>query len=135
MTTKPLSKKALKDQERQEAITTLLTLLKPNDVVYTDIKSVSASGMSRQIACFIPYLNNENKPRIRDITWFVSKACDLKIGSKGGLIVGGCGMDMAFSVVYNLGCTLWPNGTPEQYDHHNKKSDSYGGYALKKEAL
>ena len=135
MTSKPLSKKALKGQEKQEAIATLLTLVKPNDVIYTDIKSVSASGMSRQISCFITYLNDEGQPRIKDITRLVSKACDLKIGSKGGLIVGGCGMDMAFSVVYNLGRTLWPNGTPEPHGRRNGESDSCGGYALKKEVL
>lgn len=129
------TKKALKEQERQEAIATLLTLVKPNDVIYTDIKSVSASGMSRQIACFITYLNDEAKPRIKDITWLVSRACDLKIGSKGGLLVGGCGMDMAFSVVYNLGRTLWPNGTPEPHGRRNGEPDSCGGYALKKECL
>ncbi len=134
MTSKPSSKKALKDQERQEAIATLLGLLKPNDIVYTDIKSVSSSGMSRQIACYIAY-NNEGKARIREITGFVSKVCDLKIGSKGGLVVGGCGMDMAFSVVYNLGRTLWPNGTPEPHGRRNGEPDSCGGYALKKEAL
>lgn len=129
------TKKALKEQEREEAIATLLTMVKPNDVIYTDIKSVSASGMTRQIACFITYLNDNGQPRIKEITWFVSKACDLKIGSKGGLVVGGCGMDMAFSVVYNLGRELWPNGTPEPHGRRNGEPDSCGGYALKKESL
>lgn len=135
MNTKPLSKKAQKEASRQEAIATLLTLVKPNDVIYTDIKSVSSSGMSRQIACFTTYLNEEGQARVKDVTWFVSKACDLKIGSKGGLVVGGCGMDMAFSVVYNLGRTLWPNGTPEPHGRRNGVADSCGGYALKKESL
>lgn len=135
MTSNTLSKKALKDQERQEAINTLLKWLKPNDIVYTDVKSVSSSGMSRQIACYVAYHVDGDKPRIKDITWFVSKVCDLKIGSKGGLVVGGCGMDMAFSVVYNLGRTLWPNGTPEPHGRRNGEPDSCGGYALKKESL
>jgi len=134
MTSKPLSKKALKDQEKQEAINTILKWVKPNDIVYTAIKSVSSSGMSRQIACYIAH-DNDGKPRIKDITWFVSKACGLKIGSKGGLIVGGCGMDMAFNVVYNLDRTLWPNGTLEPHGRRNGQPDSDGGYALKKESL
>lgn len=132
---KPLSKKAVKEQEKQEAIATLLKLVKPNDVIYTDIKSVSSSGMSRQIACYIAYTNEQGQARIKEITWLVSKACDLKIGSKGGLLVGGCGMDMAFSVVYNLGRTLWPNGTLEPHGRRNGEPDSCGGYALKKESL
>lgn len=129
------TKKAIKEQEKQEAITTLLKLVKPNDIIYTDIKSVSSSGMSRQIACYIGYLNDNGQPRIKEITWFVSKACELKIGSKGGLLVSGCGMDMAFSVVYNLGRTLWPNGTPEPHGKRNGVPDNCGGYALKKESL
>lgn len=132
---KTLSKKALKGQEKQEAIATLLTLVKPNDTIYTDIKSVSSSGMSRQITCYITYLNDVGQPRIKEITWLVSKACDLKVGSKGSLLVGGCGMDMASSVVYNLGRTLWPTGTPEPHGRRNGEPDSCGGYALKKESL
>ncbi len=129
------TKKAIKEQEKQDSITTLLSLVKPNDVIYTDIKSVSSSGMSRQIACYVAYIDEQEKARIREITWLVSKALDMRIGSKGGLIVGGCGMDMAFSVVYNLGCTLWPNGTPEPHGRRNGEPDSDGGYALKKESL
>ena len=132
---KTLSKKALKEQEKQEATATLLTLVKPNDVIYTDVKSVSSSGMSRQIACYIAYNNEQGQARVKEITWHIAKACDLKIGSKGGLVVGGCGMDMAFSVVYNLGRTLWPNGTPEPHGRRNGELDSCGGYALKKESL
>ena len=132
---KTLSKKAQKELERKEAITTLLRLVKPNDVIYTDIKSVSASGMSRQIAFYIAYTNRQGQARIKEITYYVAKALDHKIGSKSGLIVGGCGMDMAFSVVYSLGRTLWPNGTPEPHGTRNGEPDSCGGYALKKEAL
>ena len=132
---KTLSKKAIKEQEKQEAIATLLTLVKPNDIIYTDIKSVSSSGMSRQIACYIAYNNEQGQARVKEVTWYVGRACDLKIGSKDGLLVGGCGMDMAFSVVYNLGRTLWPNGTSEPHGRRNGEPDSCGGYALKKESL
>lgn len=132
---KPLSKNAVKDQEKQEAITILSQWVKPNDIIYTYIKSVSSSGMSRQIACYIAYNNELGQARIKEITWHIARACELKIGSKGGLIVGGCGMDMAFSVVYNLGRTLWPNGTLEPHGRRNGEPDSCGGYALKKESL
>lgn len=129
---KALSKKAIKEQETQEVINTLLTLLKPKDVIYTDIKSVSSSGMSRQITC---YITSTNELGLNDITWLVSKACGLTIGSKGGLVVKGCGMDMAFLVVYNLGRILWPNGTPEPHGGRNGVPDSDGGYALVKGSL
>ena len=132
---KTLSKKALKEQEKQDAIATLLQWVKPNDVIYTSVKSVSSSGISRQIACYIAYTNNQGQARVKEITWHIARACDLKLGSKCGLVVGGCGMDMAFSVVYNLGCILWPNGTPEPHGRRNGEPDSCGGYALKKESL
>ena len=129
------TKKALKEQEKREAIATLLNILKPDDTVYTDVKHVASSGMSRQIAVFVPYVDNEGKARIKEITWLVSTALGIKVGSKYGLIMGGCGMDMCFSVVYRLGMALWPNGTPEPHGRRNGQPDSCGGYALKKEDL
>jgi hypothetical protein len=124
-----ITKKQAKINEKQEHINTLLELLKPNDLVYTSLKSASSSGMSRQIAVYIAYTNEQGQERIKDITWLVGKALDLKIGSKGGLVVGGCGM--GFHVVYGLGRTLWPNGTPEPHGKRNGVPDSDGGYALK----
>lgn len=49
---------------------------------------------------------------------------------RGGLKVGGCGMDMGFSVVYGLGMALWPNGTPKPHGVRNGEPDSDGGYAI-----
>ena len=58
---------------------------------------------------------------------------DMKIGKHGGLVVGGCGFDAGFEVVYNLGSLLWPNGTPEPHGTRNREPDSTGGYALKQD--
>lgn len=123
---KKQTKAQIKAVERDEAIVNLLQLLKPNKTVYTSLNSVSSSGMSRQIGVYVV-----DGDSIRNITWLVSQALDYKIGSKDGLIVGGCGMDMGFSVVYNLGYSLWPNGTPEPHGRRNGVPDSRGGYALK----
>jgi len=46
-------------------------------------------------------------------------------------VVGGCGMDMGFAVVYDLGLSLWPAGTPAPHGTRNGEPDSNGGYALK----
>lgn len=129
------TKKQEKAQAQQEAVNTLLDMIKPNDLVYTALKSVSSGGMSRQIAVYLPYVNNEGQSRIKDITYFVGKALDLKVGSKDGLVVGGCGMDMGFNTIYNLGRTLWPNGTQEPHGTRNGVPDSAGGYALKQSWL
>lgn len=46
-----------------------------------------------------------------------------KVDTKhGGIRIRGCGMNMGDALVYDLGATLWPHGTPEIRD---------GGYALK----
>lgn len=78
---------------------------------------------------------NTKKALKEQETWLVSQALGIKIGSKYGLIASGCGMDMCFSVVYNLGMVLWPNDTPEPHGRRNGQPDSCGGYALKKEDL
>ena len=49
---------------------------------------------------------------------------------RGGLKVHGCGMDMGFSIVYGLGCALWPNGTDKPHGTRNGEPDSAGGYAI-----
>jgi hypothetical protein len=60
-----------------------------------------------------------------------ARAMNDRIADNGGIIIGGCGMDMGFALVYNLGSTLWPNGTPEPHGTRNREPDSDGGYALK----
>lgn len=45
--------------------------------------------------------------------------------------IGGCGMDMGFALVYELGMKLWPDGTPEPHGQRNGEPDSNGGYALR----
>ena len=69
------------------------------------IKHVSQSGMSRHISFF--YIRN-NEPRfITPISDFL----DYKMNKyHDALVVGGCGMDMAFSVVHHL---------QEQMQHYN----------------
>ena len=54
-----------------------------------------------------------------------------KRADDGGIKIGGCGMDMGFYLVYNLGYTLYPNGTPKQHGTRNGEPDFDGGYAFK----
>lgn len=103
-------------------------------VVYTSLRHVSASGMSRVIAVFIARPDGG----MVDATWSVGKiigepVAKTKCGE--GLRVGGCGMDMGFHVVYNLGMCLWPKGTEKPHSTRNSEPDSCGGYALKHEWL
>lgn len=104
-TDKPLTKKAQKEQERQEAIARLRTYLQPGDTVYCVLRHVSASGMSRRIDL---YVMKDNEPLW--ISSLAARACEWRLSDKQGIIVGGCGMDMGFHLVYSLSYTLFPNG-------------------------
>lgn len=111
---------------KQQAIESLLEILKPGQTVFCTLRSVSGSGMSRRISFHV--VKGED---FKQIDYLVARACGYKQSDKGGLIVSGCGMDTGFAVVYNLGGAVWPDGTPEPHGRRNGAPDSDGGYALK----
>lgn len=97
--------------ERIEAIETLRTFLKPGDTVTTNVTRVSRSGMSRSIMCQAIRPNaHTGKPAIVDITWLVARAVGVRLDNEGNAVMGGCGMNMCFALVYNLGRVLFPEG-------------------------
>ena len=88
----------------EQAKKSLLNILKPDDTVYTVLRHVSASGMSRRIdlytfkddkkiylSGYFAYLRGEEPP-------------------KDGYKVGGCGMDMGYHLVHGLGYRLFGDG-------------------------
>ncbi len=134
-----------KDQ-KETAITYLKKTLKPGRTIYTDVKQVSRSGMSRHIKCYIV-----DGGKIQNITWHISRVLGYSIDrDDGGLKVSGCGMDMGFHVIYNLAYTLFPKGykcpgeSCRSNDHFNdhtitrekgKHKHSDGGYAFDQQWL
>jgi len=89
--------------EKAVAIEQLRALLKPGDTVYCVLRSVSRSGMSRNISFFI------QDHTCIDV--YIHDALSYSFAKSGsGLCVGGCGMDMGFAVVYDLGMKLFPDG-------------------------
>jgi hypothetical protein len=80
--------------------------LKPGDKVYTILRQVSRSGMSRHISTVINTKDGGNY----DITYLVARLLGERRHDDGGMVVGGCGMDMGFETVYRLGYALWPDG-------------------------
>lgn len=126
-----------KEAERQEAIEKLRGILKPGDMVYTILRHVSRSGMSRDISVL--------SSAEQDITWLVGRVLDYRRADNGGLRVGGCGMDMGFHIVHNLSYALFPgsfvcigpwcpandhsNGGRDYTPHLHSKGAA--GYALK----
>jgi hypothetical protein len=124
--------------EKAEAIKELRKMIKPGTTVYTVLRHVSSSGMTRGIDLYII-----RKGELVWITAYAGQAIGSPQSMKDwrenrGLRVGGCGMDMGFHLVYSLGYALFPkgfipakagrsmgrNGTPAT------ELDKDGGYAL-----
>lgn len=88
--------------------------LPPGSSVYTSVLHVSRSGMSREIAAYV-----HTPTGIENISWQVAAITGQRYGERGGVIVGGCGMDMTFALVYGLSRRLYPEG------HKCTGSDGY----------
>lgn len=92
--------------ERDEAVQSLREILKPGTTVFTILRHVSASGMSRLIDL---YIIEDNQPS--RLTWSASKALDYPYSRKReALRVVGCGMDMGYHVVYSLSAKVLGDG-------------------------
>ena len=98
------AQKAEAQKAEQDARKFLLSL--KGRKIYATINSVSRSGMSRRIEFYVIMQADElgtDQPDIRRIGWYIHKATGRKYDAdKGGLLVGGCGMDMIFHVLSNL---------------------------------
>lgn len=130
-----------KSQEAAEALQTISEIIKPGDTIYTVLRSVSRSGMSRTIDLYIMATDRDGKAYPRRISYLVAKACGFTYdNSRDALKVGGCGMDMGYHVVYTLARTLYRDGfTIEDGKRYGRNSanvgetDKDGGYALRQE--
>ncbi len=119
-----LSKKEYERLLRQGCIENLRVYLKPkrgeSTTIYTMLRHVSASGMSRRISAF--YVNRKTGELI-SLDWYIERILGWKRSDKGGIIVGGCGMDMGFHLIYSLSSAIY-------HDPKNKKGRD-SGYTLK----
>ncbi len=106
MTTTTMRKKEQKQADYDYAKKQLLAhYLNEGDTVYTVLRSVSSSGMSRTIS-----LKVARGGQILDLTYFASIVLGWPLVEKNGsraLRVGGCGMDMGFHTVYTLARVLF----------------------------
>jgi hypothetical protein len=127
--------------EREEALIMLHKFIQPGNTIYTILRHVSRSGMSRVIDLY----QTRGEPQ-----WLSGYASRVGLGRfdcrRQGIRVGGCGMDMGFHLVYNLSYILFPNGFDcigednrcpsndhsngdRNYSPDNRHKD--GGYALR----
>lgn len=111
---------------RLQYVARLRETIRPKQDVYTILRSVAASGMSRTLSVATVGADSQ----IHDITGAVAIALGERTTDRGHIRVGGCGFDAGFDVVYRLGRALWPDGTPEPHGARNGQPDSDGGYAL-----
>lgn len=113
--TTTMSKKEQKREEFEYAKKQLLAhYVNEGDTVYTVLRSVSSSGMSRTIS-----LKVARDGKILDLTYFASVVLGWPLVEKNGsraLRVGGCGMDMGFHTVYTLARVLFRDKYEEQAD-------------------
>ena len=89
-------------QDRADRKAQLIDHLQGITTIYTIVRKVAASGMSREIS-LLAVKNGE----IMDITWGACVAMDASL-NKGGnaIIVKGCGMDLCWHTVERLSQTL-----------------------------
>lgn len=101
---KVLSAKELdRDYCKEQLLTNYLADSRP--VIYTSLRSVSSSGMTRQIS-----LGVVNDGEYYDITYLAAGVLGESLHETNGsrsIRVNGAGMDMGFHLVYNLSLSLY----------------------------
>lgn len=118
--------------DKAEALKRLGAALKPGDEIKCILRSVSRSGMSRVISFYI--VKDDD---LCGLDWPIAVALGYPL-ARDGVKVGGCGMDMGFAVVYNVGRVTFPKGCAlkhsprkEQEKRAGQKREQDGGYALR----
>lgn len=105
--------------------------LKPGDTIWTILRHRARSGMFRRISVLV---FAEGEPRFLD--WPAARLLGLGLPDDGeGIGVSGCGQDMGFHLVYELGRRLFPKGfkVAKNQGRNGDKSgrELDGGYAFK----
>jgi len=96
-------------QEQDEAIEILRGLLPPGITVHTILEHVSRSGMQRRIRPVLLTPDADGQTWSRHIGYLVGKAIRERTVDQS-VVIGGCGSDVGFDLVYALGRALYPAG-------------------------
>lgn len=97
-------------EEMAESLATLREIVKPGDTLYTVLRHVSSSGMYRVIDVYkIDCVNG--KAAKSWLSYHIARALGYRYDEKREAVgVGGCGMDMGFSIVYSVSSVLYRDG-------------------------
>ena len=138
--------------DRAEWTTDMRATLPPGSTVYTIIRNVSASGMTRSIDAYALTADPDDSGRIvkRWLSYRAAAILGWPYDERRECVkVGGAGMDMGFHLVYTLSSHLYPDGFDcigdrcPSNDHRNARRNdepvpqhhASGGYALRQEWL
>lgn len=104
-----------KEKEKQEQLESLRKWFPIGSTVYTILRRVSGSGMSRDISivCIHPEEYGTGTRWISHPNYAVSKVLGSRLVTKNGsdaVRVNGCGMDMGYHVVHSLAYALHGDG-------------------------
>jgi len=97
------------DTERAEQIAQLRKWFPKGSTVYTILRSVSRSGMQRQISV-VGLLGGDGQLHPIHPNWSVAKVLGRRLnkgGANDAIIINGCGMDMGFEIAYSLSAALY----------------------------
>lgn len=103
--------KSERETQKLEAIKQLREYLPAGSTVYTILRDVSRSGMSRRISVVAFSKGDTVDMYPLHITHLVSQAIGwrIKTGFNDALVVSGCGMDMGEHLVQTLSYALYGN--------------------------
>ncbi len=115
--------------EVSESLEVLRKAMRKGSTVYVTVGHVAKSGMSHTIHV---RTMTRNAPLQWD--WHVARVLGLTL-TDDGVRIGGCGMDMGFYIVYQLGRKLWPKGSKLPKGARGRNGDTSGfekdgGYLL-----
>lgn len=143
-------------RDHDDAVARLRELLPPGSTVFCVLRHVSRSGMQRIISFYALVPDGKGGTYPQYLDGYISSAVGLPraSGMRDGLKVNGCGMDMGFHVVYELGYALYGRGGwgcigercpsndhsngDRNYAKHTKRRPHLhtdGGYALRSQWL
>lgn len=105
------------------AMEMLKKFVKRGTKVYTVLRHVARSGMSRRIDL---YVIHKGAPVY--ISGWAAIVLERTLSPKGGIVEGGCGMDMGFHLVHCLSYKL--HGYPKQGVEHKQNDPHRPGYTL-----
>ncbi len=110
---------------QSEARETLRKILNKDSQVFATVRHVSRSGMRRVISFWTPIIDKETgRVWMRWLDGYICKSEGYTFNkAHEGITVDGCGMDMGFSILYNLCSSLWGREAGEGWDNMAQRKE------------